>query len=203
MMFRDFKESAVSRARVESDEGGEGVLILPGLDGDVKWAWVAQLLQIQPGIFPRERQVWDEAWKNLFWGRRFQPGAETYGWLDAMPLLYRSSPAWIYAPLSRIRHMPIQETSNLEASRFPEREDWHEFGLQAAVLWAVPFGREKDRRKLGELDFWLGDPKTQTVIADTLGWIPAHRDGTPYNAISRAARLAWLGSSFIWQIRTW
>ncbi|WP_157784159.1 hypothetical protein [Treponema primitia] len=202
MMFRDFKDPTVSRSRVDSPIGGEGVLIVPGRDRNVVWAWTAQLLQQQPGIFPLEEAPWEEAVETLFRDRRFQPGAETYGWMDAMPLLYRSSPAWLYAPLSRIRQEPLQETSNLEANRFPEREDWHEFGLQADILWAIPFGNEKKRAKLDKIIAWLGDPKTQTQIADTLNWIPAHREGGSYNAISRTARLAWLSSSFVWQIRS-
>jgi hypothetical protein len=199
MVFRDFKDPVVSRSRVDSPMGGEGVLIVPGRDRNVVWAWTAQLLQRQPGIFPLEEALWAETAETLFRDRRFQPGALTYGWMDAMLLLYRSSPAWIYAPLSRIRQESPQATSNLEANRFPEREDWHEFGLQADILWAVPFGTERELRKLEETRAWLGDPGIQTTIANKLGWIPAHRDGTPYNAIALEARRAWLSSSFIWQ----
>jgi hypothetical protein len=200
MMFRDFKEPAISRIRAVSPAGGEGELVIPGRDMDARWAWTAQLLQQQPGIFSDDRELWESTAEGLFRNSRFQQGAETYGWIDALPLFYRSSPGWIYAPVSRIRRQPPQDTSGLEANRFPEREDWHEFGLQADILWAVPFGGEKYLAKLLRTRTWLGDPKTQTVIADTLNWIPAHREGVPYNAISRAARQAWLSSSFIWQV---
>jgi hypothetical protein len=172
---------------------------MPGRDMDSRWAWAAQLLQRQSGVFPEDPALWQAAVDGLFRGNsRFQPGAETYGWLDAMPLLYRSSPAWIYAPLSRIRLQPSLETSGLEANRYPDAADWHEFGIQATMLWAMPFGREGSAKKLAPLRSWLEDRETQTAIANTLGWIPAHPTGAPYNAISRSARLAYLSSSFIW-----
>jgi hypothetical protein len=197
MMFKDFRDPAVSRSRV--DGGGEGILIVPGRDWDSRRAWAAQLLQRQSGVFPQDQAVWQAAVEGMFRDNpRFQPGAETYGWIDAMPLLYRSSPAWVYAPLSRIRSQPYQDTSGLEAHRYPEPDDWHEFGIQAAMLWAIPFGAEKNPKKLGDLQTWLAAPATQTAIANALGWIPAHPSGTPYNAISRSARLAYLSSSFIW-----
>jgi hypothetical protein len=202
MMFRDFKEPAISRSRAVSPAGGEGTLVIPGRDMDSRWAWAAQLLQQQPGTFSDDRELWEATAEGLFRNTRFQQGADTYGWIDALPLFYRSSPGWIYAPVSRIRLQPPQDTSGLEANRFPEREDWHEFGIQADILWAVPFGGEKNTAKLLTTKTWLLDPKTQTVIADTLNWIPAHREGTPYNAVSRAARHAWLSSSFIWQVVT-
>jgi hypothetical protein len=202
MMFRDFKDPAVSRGRVDAPGGGEGMLIMPGRDMDCRWAWAAQLVQRQSGVFPEDKAVWKAVLDGLFWNnRRFQPGAETYGWMDAMPLLYRSSPAWIYAPHSRIRIQSSQDTSGLEANRYPEPDDWHEFGIQAAMLWALPFGREKHLAKLGDLHTWLADANTQTAIANTLGWIPASPEGTPYNAISRSTRLAYLSSSFIWTFR--
>jgi hypothetical protein len=199
MMFRDFKDPTVSRERVDSPAGGEGVLIMPGRDMECRWAWAAQLLQRQSGIFPEDAAAWKAVLDGLFWNNaRFQPGAETYGWLDAMPLLYRSSPAWVYAPLSRIRSQSPLEASGLEANRYPDAEDWHEFGIQATMLWAMPFGREKYLEKLGDTKAWLTGPQTQTVIANALGWIPAHPSGSSYNAMSRSARLAYLSSSFIW-----
>lgn len=199
MMFRDFKDPVVSRARVDSPDGGEGLLVMPGRDPDSRWAWAAQLLQRQSGVFPQDKAVWKDSVEGLFWNNnRFQTGAETYGWPDALPLLYRSSPAWIYAPLSRIRRQPPLESGGLEASRYPDAEDWHEFGIQAAMLWAMPFGREKDLKKLGNIKTWLESPRTQTAIANALGWIPAHPAGAPYNSVSRSARLAYLSSSFIW-----
>jgi hypothetical protein len=199
MIFRDFKDPAVSRERVDSPGGGEGTLVLPGRDEDSRWAWAAQLLQRQTGVFPEDRAAWQAALDSLFWdNRRFQSGAETYGWLDALPLLYRSSPAWIYAPLSRIRRQPPLESGGLEADRYPEAEDWHEFGLQAAMLWAIPFGRGGNTKQLEALRQWLEDPRVQTAIANALGWIPAHPEGTPYDSISRSARLAYLSGSFIW-----
>jgi hypothetical protein len=199
MVFRDFNDPAVSRNRVDSPSGGEGFLILPGREDDAVWAWAAQLLQSAPGVFPPDWADWEAARGNLFQDRRFQQGAISYGWIDALPLFYRSSPAWIYAPFSRIRRLSIRDAGNLEAGRFPEKPDWHEFGLQADILWAVPFGTEKELRRLEKTRAWLADPDIQTTIANKLGWIPAHREGTPYNAVALAARRAWLSSSFIWQ----
>jgi hypothetical protein len=199
MMFRDYKDPTVSRERVDSPEGGEGLLIIPGRDMDSRWAWTAQLLQRRSGVFPDDKAVWKDSLEGLFWNNnRFQLGAETYGWPDALPLLYRSSPAWIYAPLSRIRRQPPLEAAGLEANRYPDAEDWHEFGIQAAMLWAIPFGREQDLKKLGSLKTWLEASRTQTVLANALGWIPANPAGASYNTISRSARLAYLSSSFIW-----
>jgi hypothetical protein len=198
MMFRDYKDPAVSRERVDAGGGGEGLLIMPGRDQASRWAWAAQLLQRRSGVFPEDKAEWQAALDGLFRDRRFQPGAETYGWPDALPLLYRSSPAWIYAPLSRIRQQPPVEAGGLEANRYPEAEDWHEFGIQATMLWAIPFGRERDLEKLADTKLWLAEAQTQTAIANALGWIPAHPAGAPYNAISRSARLACLSCSFIW-----
>jgi hypothetical protein len=199
MMFRDFKDPAVSRDRVDAAGGGEGTLITPGRDWDARWAWAAQLLQRQSGVFPQDQALWQAAVEGMFRNNaRFQSGAETYGWMDAMPLLYRSSPAWVYAPLSRIRSQSYQDTGGLEANRYPEPGDWREFGIQAAMLWAIPFGAEKNTKKLGDVQTWLTAPATQTAIANALGWIPAHPAGTPYDSISRSARLAYLSSSFIW-----
>ena len=199
MLFRDYKDPTVSRERVDSPKGGEGLLIIPGRDMDSRLAWTAQLLQRRSGVFPGDKAVWKDSVEGLFWNNnRFQPGAETYGWPDAMPLLYRSSPAWIYAPLSRIRQQSPLETAGLEANRYPDAEDWHEFGIQARMLWALPFGRERRLEKLGDIRAWLAAPQTQTILANALGWIPAHPAAPPYNALCRSARLAYLSSSFIW-----
>jgi hypothetical protein len=88
------------------------------------------------------------------------------------------------------------ESGGLEANRYPDADDWHEFGIQATMLWAMPFGGETKATE--DLRLWLEDPKTQTAIANALGWIPAHPSGTPYDTVSRSARLAYLSSSFIW-----
>jgi hypothetical protein len=202
MIFRKYSHGDVSRSRIDSLEGGEGFLIAPGLDPQVVWAWTAQLLQERPGVFPQNPAVWEAAAGGLFRGRRFQQGALTYRWDDALPLFFRSTPAWLYAPFSRIRRLSPQQAEQaggIEAARFPERADWNEFGIQADILWAIPFGKPGDIKKLAPTAVWLRDPKTQTAIANKLGWIPAHRDGTPYNAAAGAARLAWLSSSFVWQ----
>jgi hypothetical protein len=90
------------------------------------------------------------------------------------------------------------ETGGLEANRYPDAEDWSEFGIQAAMLWAMPFGREQDLEKLAAIKTWLTGPQTQSALANALGWIPAHPAGISHDALARTARLAYLSSSFIW-----
>ena len=55
------------------------------------------------------------------------------------------------------------------------------------------------RKKLESAGTWLKDPRTQTLIANEIEWIPAHPSGTPFNTIAWEAQIAWLRSSFIWQ----
>jgi hypothetical protein len=107
---------------------------------------------------------------------------------------------WLYAPLSRIRRLSPYRMGVLDATRFPEREDWNVYGIQAEVLWALPFGRKGDREKLDRrVRDWLRSARVQTIIANTIGWIPAHPQGTPYNTVSYESQMAWINSSFIWQ----
>jgi hypothetical protein len=87
----------------------------------------------------------------------------------------------------------------LDATRFPEPPGWTEYGLEADILWALPFGNKKQVKKLKNADIWLKDPQTQTIIANEIEWIPAHPSGTPFNTITWEAQIAWLRSSFIWQ----
>jgi hypothetical protein len=100
-----------------------------------------------------------------------------------------------------VREFPPYRLGRLRAARFPERKDWTEFGIQAEILWAVPFtGKEEDAASLEEITAWLKDAQTQTIIANRLNWIPAHPGGTPFNPVSREAQLAWISSSFVWQM---
>jgi hypothetical protein len=198
MIFRRHQEPEPSRARIDSPEGGAGILALPGAEEDAVGAWVSQLIQERPGAFPRESPPWDAAAPALFQGRRFQQGAETYHWVDIWPLLERREPVWLYAPLSRIRELPPYRMGVLDATRFPEKEDWNIYGIQAEILWALPFGDEKQRKNLDRARAWLQRAQTQTVIANTIDWIPAHPQGTPYNTISWESQEAWINSSFVW-----
>jgi hypothetical protein len=75
-----------------------------------------------------------------------------------------------------------------------------EFGIQANLLWAIPFGDEKALSNLEPASVWLHSAEAQTLIANTLGWIPAHRDGKPFNILVYNAQMAWFTSSYVWQI---
>jgi hypothetical protein len=147
-----------------------------------------------------DRETWDEAEERLFRGRRFQLGALTYSWFDVWILLLRDDPAWVYAPLSRVRKdLSEYQVGLLDAASFPIRPDWNEYGLQADVIWALSRGNKNRQKKLVQADNWLGVSGTQTRIADILGWIPAHPEGRPYDTIAREAQLVWFSSSFVWQ----
>jgi hypothetical protein len=199
LVFKKHQVPGLSRLRVDSLEGGEGLLIIPGGEAEAVNAWLGQLLQQESGVFPRDLDIWREAEETLFRGRRFQAGAPGYHWLDVWPLLLREEHAWVYAPISRVRGLSTYRMGLLEASRFPEREGWNQFGVQADVLWALPFGTEKQRKKLAAAVAWIKNPRNQTEIANDINWVPAHPAGIPYNPLTWEAQIAWLRSSFIWQ----
>jgi hypothetical protein len=199
MVFRKHQDPEPDRARIESLAGGAGILVIPGKEKGAVWAWLSQLLQGPPGTFPDDPARWEEAGEGLFEGRRFQQGASTYGWYDAEPILSRQETAWLYAPLSRIRRMTNYRMGLLDATMFPVREEWNVYGIQAEVLWAVPFGADGGFKKLDKVEEWLRSARVQTIIADTVGWIPAHPQGVPYNTISQESQAVWIRSSFIWQ----
>jgi hypothetical protein len=199
LVFRKHQVSGLSRDRVDSIAGGEGLLICPGGEGDAVNAWLSQLLQELPGEFPREPAVWQDAGQTLFAGRRFQNGAMGYHWLDVWPLLLREEKAWVYAPINKVRELSSYRMGLLEAGRFPERSGWNQFGVQADVLWAIPFGDEKQQKKLAPAAQWLTSALTQTTIANMINWIPAHPEGVPYNPVTWEAQVAWINSSFVWQ----
>jgi hypothetical protein len=204
MVFRKHQDHELTRDRVDSSRGGEGQLLLPGSDPAAVWAWTAQFLQNQPGEFPQDSEFWKESQRLLLQSRRFQNGAPTYPWVGIWPILLREEAAWVYAPLSVVRALPPYRMGLLDASRFPEKPEWNRYGLQANILWAIPAGANSSRRSqkdIGKAEQWLRDPLTQTLIANTLGWIPAHPAGTPYNTASWETQLAWLRSSFVWQQR--
>jgi hypothetical protein len=199
MVFRKHQDSPPDRNRVASLGGGLGVLICPGGDRSTVFAWNSQLLQDSPGVFPVDPAAWEEAGQSLFLNRRFQNGAAAYGWVDVWPLLFRENLAWVYAPISKVRELPPYRMGLLAASRFPEKENWNEYGVQADLLWAVPFGGEGQKKRLGRAAEWLKNPAVQTEIANTINWIPAHPQGTPYNPVTWEAQVAWINSSFVWQ----
>jgi hypothetical protein len=200
MMFRKNQDPRLTQLRTENPAGGAGNLILPGAEQDAVTAWLAQFLQNQPGVFPDKMETWDAAEEGLFRGRRFQTGALTYSWFDVWILLLKNDPAWVYAPLSRVRkELSEYQVGLLDAAPFPLRPDWNEYGLQADTLWALRWGSKKRSKKLMQADNWLGTSGIQTKIADMMGWIPAHAGGIPFDTIAREAQVAWFSSSFIWQ----
>jgi hypothetical protein len=199
IVFYKRDNPVLTRNRVESPGGGPGNLILPGGDPGAVEAWLAQLLQESPGVFPADSSQWAVAADRLFGDRRFQPGAGNFRWLDVWPLFFRDEPAWVYAPVSRIRELPSYRLGLLEGARFPEKSDWTRFGVQADVLWAIPFGTARQLKKLSAAAGWLNDPVTQAEIANVINWVPAHPAGVPYNPVTWEAQVAWIMSSFVWQ----
>jgi hypothetical protein len=202
LVIRKTGDPPLTRDRALGSAGGEGVLIFPGGEADAEAAWISQLLQTSPGGFPPEQQVWEEAQQRLVYGHsRFQQGALTYTWYDAWIKLLQNEPAWLYAPLSRTRGLDSYDRGRLDAAIFPIPGDWNTYGLQAELLWAFPGGPEKQEAPLDEARRWLSSAETQSIIANSLGWIPAESGAAPYDALARQAQVAWFSSSFIWQTR--
>jgi hypothetical protein len=199
MIFRQHMFPPLTRSRIESVAGGEGILVLPGKDPASVRAWTARLVQQGPGIFPREPELWKAAADSLFAGNRFRRGSDTFTWQDTWFFLFGDDPAWVYAPISRVRDLPNYRSSILEASPFPEPGGVNSIGFQAQILWAVPVGDDKTLTKLKRNLEWLKNAETQTLIADNLRWIPANPDGKPYDPSAMSARLAWLTASYVWE----
>jgi hypothetical protein len=195
-----FKHTSYPLSRVRVEGRGEGILILPGAESDATRAWASQLLQQSPGVYSGRESLRDME-RFLADDPRFQPGSEKSGWSEALSLLMREERSWLYAPLSRIMELPSYRTGQLKAHYFPGHSSWNNFGLQADLVWAIPFGKKGRQKKLDAAETWLRDPKTQTLIANELHWIPADPQGNPYNTLCRDAQLAWLSSSYIWQTK--
>jgi len=198
MVFRKHQDPEPGRSFLDI-ENERGSILLAGSDKGAVQAWLCQLLQEQPGVFVTGNGLWQEKGQALVRDHPFQNGAFAYSWVQVWPLLFRSGVASIYAPLSQARALPPYRGGLLDATRFPEPEGWNRYGLQADILWAKVYGDEKRRKKLAATEKWLKDPKIQTVIANTIEWIPAHPSGVPYNTVSWESQMAWLRSSFIWQ----
>jgi hypothetical protein len=200
MILRRHQNPEPRREWIDSPGAGEGIMLIPGANPEAVRAWQAQLLQERPGVFAGDPLRWEESGRSLFVNGRFQDGALTYTWVQIWPLLLRDEPAWLYCPVSRARALPPYRMGLLDATRFPEPPGWTEYGLEADILWALPFGNEKQRKKIKNAEIWLKEPNTQTLIANEIEWIPAHPSGTPYNTIAWEAQMAWLRSSFLWQV---
>jgi hypothetical protein len=199
MVYRQHMFPSLSRPRVESASGGEGVLVLPGKDPAAVRAWTARMVQEAPGVFPRDQAVWDAAAASLFADGRFRRGSDAFTWQDVWYFLFDDEPAWVYAPMSRIRDLPSYRTSILAAAPFPEPGGVNVISFQARILWAIPVGNAKTRAKLKRPLEWLKSAETQTIIADELRWLPANPEGQPYDPAAMSARLAWLTASYVWE----
>jgi hypothetical protein len=164
------------------------------------YAWLSQLLQEPAGTFPEDQELWQAAENRLFMTRRFVPGSVNYTWDDVWSLLWRTEgAAWVYAPLSAVRGLSQYQQGLLDATQFPIKSTWHEYGMQANLLWARPWGSEEEVNELADVKRWLTEAATQESIAGLLGWIPVNPRANPYDTIAWEARSAWESSSFIWQ----
>jgi len=200
MVFRKSGTPQLRRQRVDAADGGEGALILPGGEEGVVHAWLSQLLQEPAGTFPEDRELWQTAENRLFMTRRFVPGSVNYTWDDVWSLLWKTEgAAWVYAPLSAVRGLSQYQQGLLDATRFPIKSTWHEYGMQANLLWARPWGSEEQVNGLADVKRWLTEAAAQESIAGLLGWIPVNPRANPYDTIAWEARSAWESSSFIWQ----
>jgi hypothetical protein len=198
MVFRKHQDPEPDRSFLDS-KNERGTILLAGANSDAVQAWLCQLLQERPGGFIQDNTIWKEKALSIVRDYPFQSGALTYSWVQVWPLVFRSGQVSLYAPLSQARSLPPYRMGLLDATRFPEPENWDRYGMQADILWARQQGSDKQLKKIGSTEKWLSDPKTQTVIANTINWIPAHPSGTPYNTISWETQMAWLRSSYIWK----
>ncbi|AEF83002.1 hypothetical protein [Leadbettera azotonutricia] len=173
-----------------------GLLLLPGRDQKAVSSWTARLLQESPGRFIQDKAMWNEVRRNLFQTGAFQDGGFSYSWNEVIFTLLGNTECWVYAPVSRLRTLPDYRTTQIEAFVFPEPGD--SFGLQAELLWLIPFGLDNAGDTKNLLD-WLNSAEAQSVIAAVTTWIPAHPDCPPYNPVAQTARIAWLTSSFVWE----
>mgnify|MGYP005859354157 FL=1 len=199
LVFRRHRTPPLARNRLELPASGAGILLLPGGEPEALWAWAAQELQHRPGTFSRDPGEWAEKLRRLSRSGRFQPGALTFTWEDVWPRLFGAEAAWVYAPLSRVQAFPGDRTSLLSADPFPVPEGWNEFGLQARVLWAVPYESGMSGGRTEKAVDWLRKPETQSALAESLKWVPARRDAKPSTPLAHAAQKAWIDSSFVWE----
>jgi len=198
MVFRKHQDPEPDRSFL-NNMNERGTILLAGANEDAIQAWLYQLLQEKPGVFVQGEALWKEKAASLVREYPFQSGALTYSWVQVWPMVFREGQVSLYAPLSQARAQQPYRMGLLDATRFPEPETWDRYGIQAGLLWAKRQGSERQIKKMDGTDKWLKNPKTQTVIANTISWIPAHPSGTPYNTISWESQTAWLRSSYIWR----
>jgi len=197
MVFRKHMNPVLTYERL-SETGGDGILLIAGRDISAVRAWTSRFIQEEPGKFPYGEDVWLEWEQKLFAGSRFLPGAHSYDWESALLRLMGNETAWLYAPLSKIRGYGDPRKAILEATPFPE--NGNQYSLQAALLWALPTGSAKEKEKLTQVMDWLKNPNTQTIIADTLEWIPSDPYGVPYDPVSLSSHRVWLTASFVYTL---
>ncbi|MCL2126919.1 MAG: hypothetical protein FWH38_01580 [Treponema sp.] len=200
MVFQKYRDPPLTAERAYSGAGGDGALLIPGKDTESVEAWTARLIQAAPGEFPPGTEAWQDQERKLFEGGRFPNGAESYNWQDVFFRLMGGEAAWVYAPLSAIRRYPNPRKSILETAPFPERAGGGRYSLQAALLWALPLGPDDKKAGLAQALEWLKKPETQTLIADTLEWIPANPYGEPYDPVSLASHRNWLTATFVYEV---
>jgi hypothetical protein len=207
MVFQKHTDSSLTLDRLNN--GGRGLLLLPGAESEARQAWTARLLQEGSGKFSQDPDLWIETERGLFDGNRFPADAPSASWPNVLSRLLSGEPAWLYAPLSVIRGYSSGgnlagssegRTSILEAVTFPENITDGQTSLQAKLLWAIPGGTDKQKAALEETIAWLKDPGTQTIIADELHWIPAVPYGKPYNPVSNSSYLTWLTTAYIYEL---
>jgi hypothetical protein len=198
MVFRKREASEPDLSFLDNNNE-HGSLLLAGEDKNAVRAWLCQLMQRTPGVFIGNSGLWEEKSRSIERDYPFQVGALNNSWVQIWPMLFVNKKSSIYAPLSHARALPPQRAGLLEATRFPEPKEWGRFGLQADLLWSKQMGSNNYLKEIEDVEKWLLDPKTQTVIANMIEWIPSHPSGVPYNTISWETQMAWLRSSFIWQ----
>jgi hypothetical protein len=198
MVFRKHQDPVPGRGFL-SNRNERGSILLAGADENAVRAWLCQLLQETPGVFAGGSDLWEEKGRSLIRDYPFQSGAFSYSWIQVWPLVLRDGTVSLYAPLSQARSLPPYRSGRLDATRFPEPEEWSRYGMQADVLWAKTQGSQRQLKKFANVESWLRDARTQTIIANTINWIPAHPSGLPYNTVCYETQMAWLRSSYIWQ----
>jgi len=197
MVFRKHINPVLTSERL-LDEEGSGLLLIAGRDSSAVRAWTSRFFQEEYDAFPSDEDVWLEREQKLFNENLFLPGARSYDWESVLFKLMGNEPAWLYAPLSKIRGYSDPRKAILEAVAFPQSGNQH--SLQATLLWALPVGSAKEIKKISQAIDWLKNPNTQTFIADTLEWIPADPYGNPYDPVSLSSHRLWLTSELVYTL---
>ncbi|MCL2138933.1 MAG: hypothetical protein FWH41_05320 [Treponema sp.] len=200
MVFYKYRDPPLTAERAYSLAGGDGTLLLPGQDSSSVDAWIARMLQTSPGVFSADENSWLALKNNLFSGSRFPNGSQTYTWQDVFFRLMGNETAWVYAPLNIIRSYPNPRKSILTVLPFPEHAPDGQYSLQAQLLWALPINSGEANEKIQIVMKWLKDPKTQTIIANAIEWMPADPYGIPYDPVSLASHRNWITATWVYEV---